>query len=119
MAQRKTAKTTTATTAKDHATAERTIDPSMDIIQQRRLLDAIFTPRSVAIIGATERAGTVGRTLTWNLVTNPFGGTVYPVNPNRANVLGVKAYPSVGAIPERIDLAVVVTPAPTVPQVIA
>jgi len=72
----------------------------------------------VAVVGATETAGSVGRTLLWNLVTSPFGGTVYPVNPKRASVLGVKAYKSIADIPEAIDLAVVVTPPPSVPGII-
>jgi len=55
-------------------------------------LDVFFKPKTVAVIGATENPGTVGRTLFWNLVTSPFGGTVYPVNPKRPSVLGVKAY---------------------------
>jgi acetyltransferase len=46
-------------------------------------LDVFFRPKSVAVIGATETPGSVGRTLLWNLVTSPFGGTVYPVNPKR------------------------------------
>jgi acetyltransferase len=81
-------------------------------------LDAIFAPARVAVIGATEQPGSVGRTLMWNLLTNPFGGTVFPVNPKRASVLGIKASPDLASLPERIDLAVVVTPAPTVPAVI-
>lgn len=85
----------------------------------RRPLDAFFAPRSVAVIGATETRGSVGRTVLWNLISSPFGGTVFPVNPKRPNVLGIKAYPSVAEVPEPIDLAVVVTPAPTVPGVIA
>ena len=60
-------------------------------------LDVFFSPKTVAVIGATENANSVGRTLLWNLVTSPFGGTVYPVNPKRPSVLGVKAYPSVWA----------------------
>lgn len=96
------------------------LDPASDILHDgRRALDAIFAPKTVAVIGATERAGSVGRTVTWNLVTNPFGGTVFPVNPKRASVLGVKAYPDLAAVPEPVDLAVVVTPAPAVPGVIA
>ncbi len=83
-----------------------------------RPLDVFFSPRSVAVIGATENVGTVGRTVLWNLVTSPFGGTVYPVNPKRASVLGVKAYPSISAIPEEVDLAVVVTPPPSIPGII-
>ncbi|MGO9923160.1 MAG: CoA-binding protein, partial [Isosphaeraceae bacterium] len=87
--------------------------------QEPRLpLDAIFTPRAVAVVGATEKAGSVGRSILWNLISNPFGGTVYPVNPNRPNVMGIRAYPTIKAVPEPIDLAVVVTPAATVPGVI-
>ncbi|HTW93576.1 MAG TPA: bifunctional acetate--CoA ligase family protein/GNAT family N-acetyltransferase [Tepidisphaeraceae bacterium] len=83
-----------------------------------RPLDAIFAPRSIAVIGATETAGSVGRTVLWNLVTSPFGGTVFPVNLKRPSILGIKAYPDIKAVPERVDLAVVVTPAASVPQVI-
>ena len=81
-------------------------------------LDVFFSPKTVAVVGATENAGSVGRTLLWNLVTSPFGGTVYPVNPKRSNVLGVKAYKTVSDIPEDIDLAVVVTPPPSIPGII-
>ena len=81
-------------------------------------LYAIFTPRRVAVIGATETAGSVGRTLVSNLARNPFGGAVFPVNPKRSSVLGIRAYPNIAAIPERMDLAVIATPAPTVPDVI-
>ncbi|MBT8400707.1 MAG: bifunctional acetate--CoA ligase family protein/GNAT family N-acetyltransferase, partial [Rhodothermia bacterium] len=84
----------------------------------RRPLDAIFAPDSVAVIGATERAGSVGRTILWNLITNSFGGTVYPVNPKRPSVLGIKAYKSISEVPDRVDLAVIVTPARTVPGVV-
>ncbi len=94
-------------------------DPSHELFQPPRLhLDAIFKPHSVAVIGASERPGSVGRTLLWNLISNPFGGTVYPVNPRRTNVLGIRAYPSVKALPEPVDLAVIATPAPTVPEVV-
>jgi acetyltransferase len=82
-------------------------------------LDVIFAPKTVAVVGATEKQGSVGRTILWNLMSNPFGGTVYPINPTRPNVLGIKAYPNVKAVPEQIDLAVIVTPAPTVPDVIS
>ena len=96
-----------------------TTDPAHDVLRyERQPLDAIFAPKHVAVIGATEKAGSVGRTLLWNLISNPFGGTVFPVNPKRPSVLGIKAYPSIAAVPETVDLAVVVTPAPTVPGVI-
>ncbi len=85
---------------------------------QRRPLDEIFRPNSVAVVGATERSGSVGRTIFWNLMTNTFGGTVYPVNPTRRNVLGVKTYARVGDVPEPIDLAVIVTRAELVPEIV-
>ena len=94
-------------------------DPAHDIWkEQRHPLDRIFRPRSVAVIGATEREGSVGRTLLWNLIRNPFGGTVFPVNPQRRSVLGLKSYPDIASVPERVDLAVIATPAAGVPQVI-
>jgi acetyltransferase len=85
---------------------------------RRHPLDAIFAPRSVAVIGATEKVGSVGRTLLWNLISHPFGGAVYPVNPNRSSVLGIHTYPNIAAVPSQVDLAVIVTPALTVPGVI-
>jgi acetyltransferase len=81
-------------------------------------LDPVFRPNNVAVIGATEKPGSVGRTILWNLMSNPFGGTIYPVNPKRPNVMGIKAYPNVAAILEPIDLAVIVTPAWTVPGIV-
>ncbi|HSF76601.1 MAG TPA: bifunctional acetate--CoA ligase family protein/GNAT family N-acetyltransferase [Microcoleus sp.] len=94
-------------------------DPAHDIWkEQRHPLDLIFRPRSVAVIGATEREGSVGRTLLWNLIRNPFGGTVFPVNPQRHSVLGLKSYPDIASVPEVVDLAVIATPAAGVPQVI-
>lgn len=95
------------------------IDQSRHLDQSRRRpLNAFFTPRTVAVIGATDRPGSVGRTLLWNLISSPFGGTVFPVNPKRKNVLGIKAYQDITAISEQIDLAIIATPAPTVPKVI-
>jgi len=96
------------------------IKPGSNILayEQKQSLDAIFSPRSVAVIGATEKTGSVGRTILWNLISSPFGGTVFPVNPKRSNVLGIRAYPTVADIPETPELAVIVTPAPTVPGVL-
>ena len=81
-------------------------------------LDVFFSPKTVAVIGATETANTVGRTILWNLVTSPFGGTVFPINPKRPSVLGVKAYKHISEVPEAVDLAVIVTPATSVPGII-
>src|SRR5690242_18583684 len=92
---------------------------SQDILRSRqRAIDVFFTPRSVAVIGATETPHSVGRTVLWNLISNPFGGTVFPVNPNRPGVLGIKAYANVAAVPAPVDLALIATPAPTVPGII-
>lgn len=94
-------------------------DPAHDIWKgQRHPLDCIFHPRSVAVIGASEREGSVGRTLLWNLIRSPFGGTVFPVNPQRHSILGIKSYPDIAHVPEVVDLVVIATPAATVPQVI-
>jgi acetyltransferase len=95
------------------------VDPAHDILRtEGQPLDIIFSPKTVAVIGATEQADSVGRTLLWNLVSNPFGGTVFPVNPKRHSVLGIKAYPTIARVPEPVDLAVIATPAATVPEVI-
>jgi acetyltransferase len=72
----------------------------------------------VAVVGATEKAGSVGRTVLWNLISSPFGGTVFPINPKRSNILGLKAYPSLAAVPDPVELAVIVTPSPSIPGVI-
>jgi acetyltransferase len=76
----------------------------------------MFAPESVALIGATESLGSVGRALMENL--RSFSGAVYPVNPKRATVLGLKAFAKIGDVPEAVDLAVIATPAVTVPEII-
>ena len=94
-------------------------DKAHDVLRtEGHPLDAIFAPHSVAVIGASERQGSIGRAVLWSLVSSPFGGTVYPVSEKHASVLGIKAYRTVDDIPERVDLAVIVTPADTVPGVI-
>jgi acetyltransferase len=94
-------------------------DRAHDVLRaETHPLDAIFAPHSVAVIGATDRAGSVGRAVLWSLVSSPFGGTVYPVSEKRSSVLGIKAYKSVADLPESVDLVVVVTPAATVPGII-
>lgn len=94
-------------------------DPAYDILRsEQQPLSAIFSPQAVAVIGATDRPGSVGRTLLWNLISNPFGGTVFPVNPQRRSVLGIRAYATIQDVPESVDLAVIATPASTVPGLI-
>jgi Acyl-CoA synthetase (NDP forming) len=95
------------------------LDPSVDIWRARsHPLNPIFLPRSVAVVGATEREGSVGRTVLWNLISHPFGGTVYPVNPKRHQVLGIRAYERLSALPEPVDLAIIAIPAAGVPKVV-
>jgi len=102
-----------------HQPVQPILDPSHDLLNYgRRPLDAFFAPKSVAVIGATETPGSVGRTIVWNLISSTFGGTLYPVNPKHPNILGIKAYPDIKNVPEAVDLAVVVTPANTVPDII-
>ena len=96
-----------------------TTEPTYDILKvERQPLTSIFAPESVAVIGATDRVGSVGRTILWNLMSNPFGGTIFPVNPKRHNVLGIPAYPNIKAIPEPIDLAIIAISAPMVPDAV-
>jgi acetyltransferase len=94
-------------------------DRSQDVYHlSSRPLDRIFKPASVAVIGASEKPGSVGRSVFWNLLSNPFGGAVYPVNPKHPNLLGVRTYAGVSDLPERPDLAVIATPAATVPGLV-
>jgi len=88
------------------------------LLPRRQSLDVFFAPETVAVIGATNTLGSVGRTVLSNLISHPFGGTVFPVNPKRFSVLGIKAYPTIADVPVPVDLAVVVTPARSVPGVI-
>jgi acetyltransferase len=81
-------------------------------------LDSIFNPKTIAVIGASNRKGGVGYALFKNLIGSNFEGIVYPVNPKRNSVQGVKAYPNIAATPDTIDLAIIATPAQTVPGIV-
>ena len=81
-------------------------------------LHTLFNPRSIAVIGASDTPGRVGYALFKNLTTYNFSGTVYPVNPNRETVQGVKAYPDIAAIAQPVDLAILATPAATIPELL-
>jgi len=81
-------------------------------------LDPMFRPRSVAVIGATERAGSVGGTTLANLLQASFHGAIYPVNPHHSEILGKKAYRAIADVPAQVDLAVIVTPAATVAGIV-
>ncbi len=76
----------------------------------RRLLN----PESVAVVGASRDPASLGYRVMKNLIDGRFPGTIYPINPKAAHVLGVPTYADVTSVPGRVDLAVVATPAPTV-----
>jgi acetyltransferase len=100
-------------------TAPQKLERVHDIFRERRpALETMLAPKSVAVIGATEAEGSVGRTLIENLKTGNFGGKIIPVNLKRARVLGIPAFRKVGEVEHPIDLAVIVTPAATVPGII-
>ncbi len=81
-------------------------------------LNRIFNPKRIAIIGASEREGSIGAKILQNLVGVGYKGAVYPVNTFRQSVQGITAYPSISKVPHRVDLALVATPAHTVPQIV-
>jgi acetyltransferase len=81
-------------------------------------LDKVFNPRSIAVIGASNKEGSVGNVLIKNLTELGYSGKVHPVNIQENQILGIKAYKTVGELPEPVDLAVIATPAKTVPDVL-
>ena len=81
-------------------------------------LDGIFKPQSVAVVGASNRPGNIGREIVHNLIEFEFQGPVFPVNPNLRTLHSLKAYPSVDAIPDPVDLAVIVVPKDQVSTVV-
>ena len=103
------------------APSEERLDSANDILHagRERPLAAIFSPKSIAVIGATERKRSVGRTVLHNLLAGGFPGKIYPVNPIQETILGLHAFPNLAALPEKPDLAVIITPPKTVPGIIA
>jgi acetyltransferase len=96
----------------------KTVITSLDASRrEHESFEALFKPKTVAVIGATDRENSVGLALMKNL-TSTFKGNIYPINPKREMLLGLRAFPAIADAPERIDLAVIVTPATTVPDVI-
>lgn len=73
-------------------------------------LDAILKPQSIAVVGASRRPGSIGRELLHNLIEYNFHGKVFPVNPKADYIHSIKAFPSVSAIPDPVDLAIIVVP---------
>ncbi|MEM1995096.1 MAG: GNAT family N-acetyltransferase [Nitrososphaerales archaeon] len=81
-------------------------------------LDKIFNPKSVAIVGASDEEGSVGYAIMKNFLDSNFKGEVYPVNIRKEEILGLKAFQSVEQLPKTVDLAIIATPAKTVPEVV-
>jgi acetyl coenzyme A synthetase (ADP forming)-like protein len=81
-------------------------------------LDPIFAPRSVAVIGASRRRDSIGFALLHNLVMEEFDGAIFPVNPSASSIHSLKAYPSIAAIPDPVDLAVIAVPRDAVLEVV-
>ena len=99
-------------------------DTSVNVMQAREhraeaaSIQNFFNARSVAVIGASRRQDTIGQTLVRNLVLGDYQGRVYVVNPAATSVAGLPAYPTVGDIPDAVDIAVVAVPSEAVPDVV-
>ncbi len=70
-------------------------------------LDAIFAPKSVALVGASTQPGKVGHDIFKNILKNNYTGTLYPVNPKARSILSVRTYPTLTDIPDEVDLAII------------
>ncbi|HUV78120.1 MAG TPA: acetate--CoA ligase family protein [Desulfobacterales bacterium] len=81
-------------------------------------IECIISPKSIAVVGATNRPGSVGLATFKNLLQAGYQGILYPVNPKSKSIQGVKAYPSLTDVPDNVDLAVIVVPAEIVPSVV-
>lgn len=77
--------------------------------------NSIFAPKSIAVIGASRKDGSVGKVVFSNILLGGYTGILFPVNPNAKSILGVKCYPHIKDIPDEIDLAVIIVPAEIVP----
>lgn len=84
-----------------------------------RNLEKLFRPRSVALIGASDRPGSIGAVVMRNLLASAFAGPVYPVNPAHASVMGRRAWASVADLAEAPDLALIATPPDTIPGIVS
>jgi len=94
-------------------------DRATDILRQsRRGIQALFAPKGVAVVGPSEDPESVGVTIVRNLIANPFGGLVFPVSRTCAQVQGIRAYPSLRDLPDRVDLAILACPAEEVLETI-
>jgi acetyl coenzyme A synthetase (ADP forming)-like protein len=98
--------------AADGAVAER------ERIAETRSVARLLAPKVVAVIGASRTPGTVGNAVLVNICENGFGGIVHPVNPRAESIRGLKCYPSIAAVPDHVDLAIITVPAGAVAAVL-
>jgi len=80
-----------------------------------RVMDRLMNPRSVAVIGASDTEGKIGNSVMKNLINGGYAGEIFPINPKAAEIMGRKAYPSIGDVPGEVDVAVFAVPAKFVP----
>jgi len=90
----------------------------MGLLSDRHYLTPLFAPESVALIGASERPGSVGAVLVSNVRAADFRGPLFAVNPKYRALQEVPCFPSLAKLPQRVDLAVIATPAATVPGIL-
>ncbi len=94
-------------------------DPSQSFLRRpAHALEAFFKPKTVAVIGATEKAGSVGRTIVTNLIYSKYEGETYLINPKYETLFDKPCYKGVDATPQPVDLAIIITPAKTVPALV-
>ncbi|MHA2101621.1 MAG: acetate--CoA ligase family protein [Candidatus Kariarchaeaceae archaeon] len=85
-------------------------ESSNEFIQKISNLEVMFNPKSIAVVGASRREGSIGRAILKNIIDFGYEGTVYPINPNAESVNSIKCYPDLKSISEQIDLVIIVTP---------
>lgn len=82
-------------------------------------MDNFFNPQSIAVIGASRDPKKLGYQLLANIINNGYGGHIYPVNPKAETILNLPAFAKIGEVPEAVEVAIVVVPAPIVPAILA
>ena len=80
-------------------------------------IECIMNPQSIAVVGATDRPGSVGLSVFRNILNAGYRGILYPVNPRVKSVQSVKSYPRLADIPDEVDMAVIIVPAPIVSSI--
>ena len=81
-------------------------------------IDAIFNPGAVAVIGASDNPGKLGSHVMRSLIEGRYPGKIFPVNPGKDEIMGIKTYPSLSQVPDTVDLSIIVLPADQVPKII-